>query len=253
MKYLIDICIVIIFILCIYYLYFTNTRLQLGPQKIPKIIIQTWKTKDIPPKYQNYVDSIKKHNPDYEYLFFDDKDIHNFLKNYYPIYYETFKKLPLVIQKIDFFRYIAVYHYGGFYLDLDMKCFENFDDLLSYSSVFPVDDFIIGWKTHDDRYKTFILQNQSILLGQYAFGSEPKNKFLKKIIDGIHSNINSYIKHINANDDIYVYQTTGPDYITEKYIEYTNKHNIHILSDCKRQCFGKYAKHLYMGSWKIKN
>ena len=121
------------------YLYFETS---FGEQNIPKIIIQTWKNKTLPDKCINYVQSVKEKNPDYEYLFFDDEGIESFLKTEYPHYYETYKKLPIKIQKIDFFRYIAVYHFGGFYLDLDMFCLKSFDELLQYEIIFPVDDIV---------------------------------------------------------------------------------------------------------------
>ena len=56
---------------------------------IPKIIIQTWKSNSIPNKYINLIESIKQNNPDYQYLFFTDNDIENFLKINYPQYYQT--------------------------------------------------------------------------------------------------------------------------------------------------------------------
>ncbi len=246
MGYILYLACFIIICLIIYYLYFHT---EIFIQNIPKIIIQTWKTDTIPDKYTTYVKTLKELHPDYQYIFFTDEQIEHFLKNNYPQYYETYKKLPIKIQKIDFFRYIAIYHYGGFYLDLDMKCQEKFDKLLQYNCVFPVDDYIHHRK-HMHRYKHFYNNNQTFLLGQYAFASVPNHPFLKILIDDIHKNINTYIKHVNADNDDYVYQTTGPDFVTLKYMQYKNKHDIFILDNKKRQCFGDYATHLCMGSWK---
>ena len=104
--------------------------------EIPKIIIQTWKSNDIPSKYNDYIISIKKYNPDYKYLFFTDEDIENFLKKEYPNYYDTYLKLPVKIQKIDFFRYVTVYHYGGFYFDLDIDLDETLFDLVNNNTLY---------------------------------------------------------------------------------------------------------------------
>lgn len=227
------------------YLYFETS---FGEQNIPKIIIQTWKNKTLPDKCINYVQSVKEKNPDYEYLFFDDEGIESFLKTEYPHYYETYKKLPIKIQKIDFFRYIAVYHFGGFYLDLDMFCLKTFDELLQYEIIFPVDDYIRMNQKNSQRYLPFTRQNQEFLLGQYAFASVPNHPFLLELIESIHKNVNMYVKYVNANTDDYVYQTTGPDFVTQKYID-TKEKDIKILH-AKRQYFGNYARHLYMGSWK---
>ena len=246
MSYILYLAYFIIVCLIIYYLYFHT---EIFIQNIPKIIIQTWKTDTIPDKYTTYVKTLKELHPDYQYIFFTDEEIEHFLKNNYPQYYETYKKLPIKIQKIDFFRYIAIYHYGGFYLDLDMKCQEKFDTLLQHYCVFPVDDYI-KHREHMHRYKHFYDNNQHFLLGQYAFASVSRHPFLKILIDNIHQNINTYIKRVNADNDDYVYQTTGPDFVTLKYMQYKNKHDIFILDNKKRQCFGDYAQHLCMGSWK---
>ena len=144
MKYIFLITIIWIIIF-----YFINNILNTNTYEkfdnkntIPKIIIQTWKTKVIPDKYKEDVASVKKYNSDYKYLFFSDDDIEDFLKKNYPKYYETYSKLPVKIQKIDFFRYIAVYHYGGFYFDLDITGMYPLKELLDYECVFPVDQNI---------------------------------------------------------------------------------------------------------------
>lgn len=219
---------------------------------IPKIIIQTWKDDKIPDKYKNDIESVRKYNPDYKYLFFTDDDIETFLKNFYPIYYLTYLKLPILIQKIDFFRYVAIYHYGGFYLDLDMTCLYPLDDLLDYDCVFPVDQNIKPERCRMKRLKKYCQKGMNILLGQYAFGAKPKNDFIKTLIDTIHRNIDTYIEdHKTEGHTLqYVYSSTGPDFVTDVYIEYNKKDEIHILEYDASQFFGKYAKHNYYGTWK---
>ena len=232
---------------------FTNTITE---NTIPKIIIQTWKTKDIPDRYKSMVDSIKKFNLKFEYLYFDDNDIVKFLEKHYPTYLITYTKLPIVIQKIDFFRYIAVYHYGGFYFDLDMEGFESIDDdLLLNDAVFPVDQYIHDYKCIDSRFTPYCEKTFDKLLGQYAFGAKPKNEFIKLLIDNIHHNINKINKEYDSMPDKniyenYVYRSTGPDYVTNIYLAYNNQKSIKILDSEKSQYFGKYAAHRWFGTWK---
>jgi hypothetical protein len=92
------------------------------------------------------------------------------------------------------------------------------------------------------------------LLGQYAFGAKPKDPFIKLLIDTIHLNIEQTIKQYNtsSNKEIYVYVTTGPDFVSNLYMNYSNKNSIKILHNGKRQYFGKYAQHNFFGSWKQK-
>ena len=221
---------------------------------IPKIIIQTWKDNYIPTRYEALVKSVRQKNPNYKHLFFTDNDIEKFLQQYYPQYYQTFLQLPVVIQKIDFFRYVAVYHFGGFYLDLDMQCLKSFDSLLDYQCVFPVDLHITSVMCVVPRFMQSCHNNEDIFIGQYAFGAEPKNEFIKVLIDNIHNKmkliLRMYAQLQNKRDLQFVYTTTGPDYVTKQYFAYHNKAQITVLQHERDQYFGKFAAHKAMGTWK---
>jgi mannosyltransferase OCH1-like enzyme len=221
-------------------------------KKIPKRIIQAWKTWSTkkPEMFTLYIESIKNKNPDYEYIFFKDDQIDEFLKSRYPHYYETFQRLPMNIQKMDFFRYVALYHFGGFYFDLDINALEPLDELLNNECVFPIDEIIHKSMCSVKRFNNFCKNRLEFLLGQYGFACSPKNEFIKKLVDGIHHNIDAYVKNYVANSEDYVYITTGPDYVTNMYMTYKNKDNITILHYPKRQYFGKYARHTFAGTWK---
>jgi len=251
---------IIVFIIVVLILYFINNILKkinvtsenFSNDTIPKIIIQTWKTKLIPEKYKEDIKSIKKYNKDYKFLFFSDDDIDYFLKKEYPEYFVSYNKLPVKIQKIDYFRYIAVYHYGGFYFDLDMTGMFPLDELLNYDCIFPVDQHITPNKCNSNRLKKYCNKEMKILLGQYAFAAKPHNEFIKLLIDTIHNNINKYVEEYKKNNNKlqYVYSSTGPDYVTDVYMEYNKKNSIHILEFGYQQFFGKYAKHNHYGTWK---
>ena len=218
---------------------------------IPKIIIQTWKTKNnIPTQLQQHSNKLKNLHPDYQYLFFTDYDIEVFLKSHYPHYYQTYLQLPLKIQKIDFFRYIVVYHYGGFYFDLDMNIHTKIDNLRSYKVVFPVEQQYVTCKK--PRFELLCkdqhLPKPKIIIGNYAFGAEPKNLFLKHVIDHIHTNIQQ-IKQNRSHDKNYVYITTGPDLISLQFHAFT-KTKPHLLRSYQNHRFGRYGNHEFMGSWK---
>ena len=221
--------------------------------KIPKIIIQTWKSDNIPKKYTNDIKSLKKLNPEFEFKFFTDQQIEEFLKNNYPKYYQTYLKLPLKIQKIDYFRYVAIYHFGGFYFDLDITGLKPLKELCKHECIFPVDMHIIGKMCNEGRYITFCKVNINFLLGQYAFAASPKNSFIKFLIDSIDKNLKEYIEDYNTKygkTHEYVYNSTGPDFVTEMYYLYPQKNSIKILKYNKGQYFGDYAKHNYYGTWK---
>ena len=89
---------------------------------IPKRIIQTWSQglHDLPLSYKASVANVRLLNPDSEYSFFDNEQVAEFIEDKFPEYLAVFRSFPRPIQRYDFFRYLAVYHFGGFYFDLDV-------------------------------------------------------------------------------------------------------------------------------------
>ncbi len=243
--------VLLILVICIFIKY--NSIENFYEDKIPKLIIQTWKTDDIPKKYIEDIKSLKKLNPDFEFKLFTDQQIEQFLKIYYPKHYETYKKLPIKIQKIDYFRYVAIYHYGGFYFDLDITGLQSLKPLCKYECVFPIDLHINKNMCNEGRYIDFCNDKIDYLIGQYAFSATPKHPFIKLLIDSIDKNLQEYLNDYNTKygeTHEYVYKSTGPDFVTDMYHLYPDKNTIKILHHNKGQYFGDYAKHNYYGTWK---
>jgi mannosyltransferase OCH1-like enzyme len=232
-------------------------------ETIPRIIIQVWVQKDggkpmVPENQVQYMDKFRELNPSFEHMFFNGDDIEQFFKDNYLEYYNTYKRLPVFIQKLDFFRYLAIYHYGGFYFDMDVEPLKPLDEeVLNHSAVFPVDEYVSALGCQNPRMNSYCLVGQNFLLGQYAFGATSKHPFMKVLVDRIKQNLDNYIKtaeKINQSDrgaiHYFVYKTTGPDFVTDCYVQYKNKEQLYILSNGKRQVFGDYAEHKYVGTWK---
>lgn len=95
--------------------------------KIPKIIHQTWKTKEIPQKIypQEWHESWKKLHPDWEYRLWTDEENNDFIKTHFSWFYPTYKGYDKEIKRVDAVRYFLLYKYGGLYVDLDFFCLKN--------------------------------------------------------------------------------------------------------------------------------
>jgi mannosyltransferase OCH1-like enzyme len=213
--------------------------------KPPLNILQTWKTLELIPEHYELVMKMRDLNPDANHLFFIDQNIEQFVIMYYPTYYETFKNFKYPIQRIDFFRYLVVYQYGGLYLDLDMDIVSNFDDLDRTKAIFPVE-------TKD-------LESGNILVGNYAFYAPPFHPFVRHIINCIvnptvtESEIMAAQKgHGDPKEHVYVYFTTGPELVTNAYHSYIGNDVILLEpeGEYRKDCFGKYGRHMSFGTWK---
>ena len=232
---------------------------------IPKIIIQTWKTDQIGGIIGYLIRKLRANNPDFEYKFFTDEDIDHFIKKEYPEYYDIYNAFEYTIQRIDFFRYLAVYHYGGFYFDIDMDIDKSIAPLCKYKCVFPKESNL------ENNILDFKNEGLSIVIGNYAFGASTKNKFLKLCIDNIISGRIKLTDIPNNNDrykpyvpntqsqmvklDSYmnhILYTTGPVLVSQSYIDYKNKKIIKIIepSIYRIYAFGDYGSHKAIGTWK---
>ena len=95
---------------------------------IPKIIHQTaYSNKDEwHPIWKHCQQSTLKHFKDFEYKFWDDDSLDNFVKEKYPQIYEEYKNFPGHIFQLDCVRYLLLHHFGGIYIDMDVYCYDNF-------------------------------------------------------------------------------------------------------------------------------
>ena len=106
-------------------------------RKIPRVVYQTWETKDISPEFQNIIDSWKRYNPDYEYVLHDKYDREEYIRtNFHSRIYEAYCKIVPGAFKADLWRYCILYLNGGVYSDVDMLCMGKLDDFMKNDTEF---------------------------------------------------------------------------------------------------------------------
>lgn len=208
---------------------------------IPKIIIQTWKTKKLCTKYKEWSLTWKKYNPDYKYLLFDDNDCYRFIYNNYYKYIDLYESLS-IIEKTDMFRYLVLHYYGGIYVDMDTICFKSLTPLLNL---------------FENSLITGIEYNEPLQYLQW-FIACPKNcKIMIELVNEIYKR--SWIKPLKSlimkSNDL-IYYTTGPVMYT--YVLKNTKESVVVLEKGKLGCYDKnlinqnsYLQHLFEGSWKF--
>lgn len=98
--------------------------------RVPKIIMQTWKTTEVPEKWKESPKTIKEYMSDWDHRLMTDEDNLNFVSKYFPDFLEKYKKLKYPIQRADAIRYMWLYVNGGIYMDLDYKLRKSLEELL---------------------------------------------------------------------------------------------------------------------------
>ena len=158
---------------------------------VPKIIYQTWPTKNLTKNMAWVVNRLKSTHPDFKYHLFDDNDCRLFIKEHFGM--ETlwaFDRLIPGAYKADLWRYCAMYKTGGIYLDIKM-C--------------PVNGFRFDYLLKNDWYCNDIARGNGFAgIWQGILVSRPKNPIFKYLIDEVIKNVkNEYY----GNDPL---EITGP-------------------------------------------
>ena len=100
-------------------------------EPIPRVLHQTWKTRDIPPQWQAFRDSWLRHHPGWQYVLWTDEDNRRLIAEHHPWFLPVYDAFPRHIQRVDAAKYFILYTLGGVYADLDSECLRPLDPLLS--------------------------------------------------------------------------------------------------------------------------
>jgi len=98
-------------------------------------LLQTWKTKDIPEKWQPGQAAIRKHMARYQHFIYTDDEMRDYISDHYPQYLEFYDGLAYHIQRVDFFRYAWMARDSGVYMDLDYAPEESIDPYLEHGDL----------------------------------------------------------------------------------------------------------------------
>jgi len=237
---------------------------------IPKRIIQTHKNADIHVEHRR---TWIAHNPEFEYLFFDDAGCERFIGQHFPEFLPTYDKLPLKAQKADFFRYLAIYRLGGIYADVDTICMAPVAGYLDLESV----DLAIGIEMTADVYRQgprkylqeYLAPRQ---FSQWTFAAAAGHPMLAALMQSIHQSVAqlSQARLVELSGlPRFVLELTGPIAFTQAVQFYTAFHPsqaIQVLPQLywgyspwhntgvnPRQNGDVKLVHLFHGSWRKPN
>ncbi|PWN48383.1 hypothetical protein IE53DRAFT_199979 [Violaceomyces palustris] len=217
------------------------------PEKIPRIIHQTWKDSNLPPRWKAVRDECAAMHPDYEYMLWSDADSRQFLVDNYSWFVPVFDAYPYAIQRADAIRYFVLHHYGGIYMDLDIGCLRRLDDLLRFEVILP---------------KTIpVGVSNDVMLSQKG------HPFMEQVIHNLVTFNHQYLSNYPT-----VMFSTGPMFVSASYGIYVDAHGPAIPSTpshpsagfegvrvLPKSLYGKNAKpseapdaffkHFYGSSW----
>lgn len=215
-------------------------------KETPKIIWQTWKTKEnLPDNLKSYRQKWLKTHPDYKHVLLDDDDLRNIVKENNPEYLKIYDSFSQNIERVDFARYSLLYGKGGVYADLDTVPLKKIDKWVEMNK--PV----IGCEPPEHAK----VERRELLLCNAFMISPPGEKIWKDLMEYIVNEYEPYKSPV---------VTTGPVIMTKLYEKNPSVYkNVVITKPCifyplnvfkqvSKECDLKrdsYVAHIWTNTW----
>lgn len=192
-------------------------------------------------------------NSDWIYCHWTDDELLSFITVEYPDFLSTYNAYPYDIQRVDAARYLLLYHYGGIYLDLDIKCKLSFDDILS--DVANAERSISSTSSSSSAGSDVVLaQGEPFgLVGEFLAVRRRRDPFMRHVILGLDSAAERWY----PLPYVEVMFSTGPVYLYHRLLDFnrvsTEVPNVNSTSHVSivptRKYVGTYFGHMHGGTW----
>jgi len=180
---------------------------------IPKIIHQTWKDENLPVP-ASMPQSWRDQNPDWEYRFWTDAQLADFVREKYvdlwPLYCAAFEP----VKRADIARYLLLDYFGGMYADIDTTCHTPL-------SVLEAEDRVILSEEPNEHWDSITIPRQlPYLLFNGTMASPKGHPFWQHVIQTMK----------NSRLASEVLETTGPLMLTGAAMTYPAQEQLALHS-----------------------
>jgi mannosyltransferase OCH1-like enzyme len=221
-----------------------NTTLPsyIGIKQVPRILHRTWKTDDLnsmPQKWSKAYNHCTNIYKDFMYdtILWTDESMRDFISNRYPWFMNQYDSYPYHIQRVDAARYLILYHYGGIYQDLDIKCEKSLERIRRVMA--------------SSQKEVLIPQTKPIGFSNDVMMATQGNLFFLNLIDSLSTRNRWY-----GSPYLTVMFSTGPMFLSTVYhhLHHEEKSQIAILphemySMRTKDSTLRFFTHLHGSSW----
>jgi inositol phosphorylceramide mannosyltransferase catalytic subunit len=195
-----------------------GARISLTPSvspsaQVPKLVHQTYSSRQMPDELAANVARIKALNPNWEHRLYDDAEVDRFVRTNYGLeVWKTFAKInpKYGAARADMFRYLVLYKCGGIYLDIKSYPTLPFDDVLLAGDRYLIstwdnkDGDFEGWGLHEE------VNSDAGEFQQWYIVAASGHPFLKAAIENTLTNIDRYNPALHGTGRMGVLRLTGP-------------------------------------------
>lgn len=200
-------------------------------ERIPKVVHQTYFTKQLPKEIQENLNNLKLENPDWQFRLYDDADIEQYIRQYYPTLIRTFEKISPAygVAKADLFRYLVIYNEGGVYLDIKSSVQQPLNTIIQKDDYY----LLSHWQNKTDQLHEGIGFHRCIPhprgeFQQWHVIARRGHPFLKAVIENVCHNIDHYNPLLHDTGGWGVVNLTGPIAYTLAITPHLGKHSCRI-------------------------
>ncbi|MDA9719497.1 glycosyltransferase, partial [Betaproteobacteria bacterium] len=159
---------------------------------IPKKIFQTYSSlAALHSDIRKNIEKIQENHPDWEYTFFSESDVADFISDNYGDYFlEMYQRIDPGYggTRADLFRYLLLFKIGGVYLDVKSGLVKNLNQIIKSEDTFLLSHWgpdYKGWGQYPELEGKPEFQNWFII-------SVPEHPFLGATIGDVIENIERY-------------------------------------------------------------
>ncbi|KAJ3140897.1 membrane-bound alpha-1,6- mannosyltransferase Initiation-specific [Physocladia obscura] len=194
---------------------------------IPNLILRTWKTGDRSrieqdsrekrdhPDRAKWLKSWDDMNPGATQIIFNDDDMDKLVRgSFSQRVVDAYFKLPRIVLRSDFARYMMLYEIGGFYSDMDTSCRVP---VYQWNLGFQEVTVIIGVENPDESRDSYL---------QWTMAAAPHHPLLADIIYRVAEKIHETDENLLRNDDGAVLDVTGPGIWKQVIWEYFEREGV---------------------------
>ncbi len=196
-------------------------------------------------------ESWKTSNPGWQYMFWSDNDLLEFMTCEFPDLLDLYVSYPKPVQRADLARYCLLKHFGGIYADIDTRCLASLEPLAG-------DMRVILCEEPPEHHEPALVRGLKSLYFNGTLASPPGHPFWDDVIDKC--------KLMRERRHFDVLETTGPLILTAAVEQWPDRDQL-ALNDCllfagltahwrksvtpSHGPFSplKLSEHLWQGSW----
>ncbi|HEY0028224.1 MAG TPA: glycosyltransferase [Allosphingosinicella sp.] len=203
---------------------------------IPRIIHQTFPTKDLPPALLANADRLRSDNPGWDYRLYDDLDIEALiLAHYGSAMLAEYRRIDpsYGAARADLFRYLLMYAVGGVYLDIKSSSHQPLDRLREVGARF----LLARWDNRaGGRHPNWGLHPELEPFGagefqQWHIVCAPGHPFLRAVLERVLHNMAAYRPWVNGVGRDGVIRLTGPIAYTLSIAPLVERHDCKLFAD----------------------